>query len=72
MDSKKQIWVEIPSSGSPARDEHGSGLDETAIVFQNWRMRTGSDLENFCYLDVIIPKISKILVVIRFHRFSKW
>jgi len=69
------------------RDEHGSGLDRTgsglkpilagseldrtAIFFQNWRIRTGSDWEYFCCFNVIILKISKILVVIRFHRFAK-
>ena len=40
--------------------------------FQNWRIRTGSDSENFCYFSVIILKISKSVVVIRFHRFAKW
>ena len=40
--------------------------------FQNWWIRTGSDWENFCYFDALILKISKILVVIRFHRFAKW
>jgi len=40
--------------------------------FENWRIRTGSDWENFCYFNVIILKISKILVMIWFHRFAKW
>ena len=40
--------------------------------FQNWQTRTGSDRENFCCFDVIILKISKILVVIQFHRFAEW
>jgi len=40
--------------------------------FENWRSRTGSDWENFCCFNVIILNISKILVVIRFHRFAKW
>jgi len=37
-----------------------------------WRIRTGSDSESFCCFNVIILKISKILVVIWFHRFAKW
>jgi len=37
-----------------------------------WRIKTGSDSENFCCFNVIILKISKILVVIRFHRFANW
>jgi len=36
----------------------GSGLDRTEKIF--------------CCFNVIILKISKILVVIRFHRFAKW
>jgi len=40
--------------------------------FDNWRTRTGSDWENFCCFNVIILKISKIMVVIWFHRFAKW
>ena len=40
--------------------------------FENGRIRTGSDWEIFCCFNVIILKISKILVVIRFHRFAKW
>ena len=49
----------------------GSGLDPTAIFSkiggQDW-----IGLRTFCCFYVIIPKISKILVVIRFHRFAKW
>jgi len=44
----------------------GSGLDRTAIFFKNG----GQDwigLRKFCCFYVIILKISKILVVIRFH-----
>jgi len=40
--------------------------------FENLRIRTESDSEKFCCLNVIILKISKILVVIRIHRFAKW
>ena len=50
----------------------GTGLDRIAICFENWRIRTGSDWENFCCICVIILKISKILIVIRFYRFAKW
>ena len=49
----------------------GSGLDRTAIFFENWR--TGLDLtEKMCSFNVNILKISKILVVILFQRFAKW
>ena len=62
-----------------SRDEHGSGLkqfwlDQYCVelqFFENWRIRTGSDWENFCYFNVIILKTPKILVLIRFHRFVK-
>ena len=66
------------------RDEHGSGLDQDwsqfwpnqdwigLQFFQNWPIGTGSDRENFCCCNVIILKISKILVVIRYHRLAKW
>jgi len=40
--------------------------------FLNWWIRTGSDWENLRCFNVIILNISKILVVIRFHRFAKW
>jgi len=78
---------DLISSSREFRDEHGSGLDRTGSglkpilagqdwigqqFFQNWRIRIGSDWEIFCCFDVIIPTISKILVVIRFHRFAKW
>jgi len=39
--------------------------------FEIWRIRTGSDSENFCCFNVIILKTPKILVVIRFHNFAK-
>ena len=38
---------------------------------ENWRIRTGSDWENCCS-NVIIPKITNILVVMRFHVFARW
>jgi len=40
--------------------------------FENLRIKTGSDWENFCCFNVIILTKSKFLVVIRFHRFAKW
>jgi len=40
--------------------------------FENWRIRTGAGSENICCFNVIILKIPKILVVIRFRRFAKW
>jgi len=51
-----------------ARTRTGSDCN----FFQNWRIRTASDSENFCCFNVIILKTSKILVVIRFHRIAKW
>ena len=39
----------------------------SVFIWQRWaRIRTGSDWENFCCFNVIILKISKILVVIHF------
>jgi len=64
------------------RDEHGSGLVQDWSQFwldQDWiglqffsklADQAGSDWENFCCFNVL--KISKILVVIQFHRFAKW
>jgi len=42
-----------------------------AIFSENWRIKTGSDGENFCFFDVIILTASKNLVVMRFYRFVK-
>ena len=39
--------------------------------FENWRIRSGSDWQNFSCIYVIILNIWKILVVIRFYRFAK-
>jgi len=36
----------------------GTGSDGN--YFENWRIRTGSDRENFCCFNVIIPTISNI------------
>jgi len=67
----------------PCRDEHGSGLNGTGSGLKPILARSGLDhtakladqgwigLRNFCSFNVIILKISKILVVIRFHRFAK-
>jgi len=65
-------------------DQDGIGLDQDwgqlwpdrtgsdCIFIQNWRIRTGSHWQNFCYFIVIILKTSKIAVMIRFHWFAKW
>jgi len=49
----------------------GSGLDRTTILLkiggQDW-----IGLRKFLLVKLIIPKISKILVVVRFHKFAKW
>jgi len=68
--------------GECARDKHSQAMrdgfracmpemstDRTEAIFG--RIRTGSDWENLLFY-VIILKLSKILVVIRFHRFAKW
>ena len=67
-----------------SRDEHGSGwmspeanfwrirTGSECNFFEIWRMWNASDSEKFCCFNVIILKVSKILVVIRFHRFAKW
>jgi len=71
----QQRWARIRTGSDWIRTDaniSGTGLDRTASFFQNWRIRTGSDSENFCCFHVIILKISKILVVIQFHRFAKW
>jgi len=66
------------------RDEHGSGLDQDWSQFwpdQDWNGlqffwkladQDWIGLSKFCCFNVIILKISKILVVIRIHRFVKW
>jgi len=64
--STDQYWIRTEANFGRIR----TGSD--CNFFQNWRIRTGSDWENFCCFDVIILKILTILVVIRFHRFAKW
>jgi len=71
----------------PSRDEHGSGLDRTGsglkpilagsgldriAIFSKLAKQDGIGMRIFCCFDVIILKISKIFVVIRFHSFAKW
>ena len=64
-------------------DQDWIGLDRTEANFGRIRTRSdynfcklahqvGSDWENFCCFNEITLKISKILVVIRFHRLAKW
>jgi len=62
--STDQDWIGL--------DQDWSQFGSDCNFFQNWRIRTGSDWENFCCFNVIILKISKFLVVIGFHRFAKW
>ena len=64
------IWLGETKGQRWARDRTGSDWIRTEANFG--RMRTGSDWVNFCCFNVIILKISKILVVIPFHRFAKW
>jgi len=67
--STDQHWIGLDQDWSQFwPDQDWIGLQ----FFENWRIRTGSDWENFCRFNVIILKISKILVLNRFHRFAKW
>ena len=64
----QQRWARIRTETNFFRIR--SGLD--CNFFEKWQIRTWSDWENFCCFNVIILIISKILVVIRYHRFAKW
>jgi len=60
----QQGWAQI-------RTEAIFGQIRTGLecnFFENWRIRTGSDWENFHCFDVIILTASEILVVMRFCR----
>jgi len=62
-----------------SRDKHEPGLDRTELrseanfgqirtgsdcyFFENWRIKTGSDWEHFCCVNVIIVPASKNFVV---------
>jgi len=70
-----QRWARIRSGSDWIKTETNFGrirAGSDCNSFENWRIRTGSDWENFCCFNVIILKISKILVVIRFNWFAKW
>jgi len=64
--STDQDWIRSETNFCRIR----TGSDSN--FFENWRIKTGSGSENFCCFNVIILKISKILVIIRFHMFAKW
>jgi len=64
--STDQDWIRTEANFD--RIKTGSNCN----FFEIWQIRTGSDWENFCCFNEIILKISKILSVIRFHRFAKW
>jgi len=66
-----QRWARIRTGSGLKPILAGSGMDRTAFFF-NWRIRIGSDWEHFCCFNVTILKISKIIVMIRFHRLAKW
>ena len=71
----KQRWAWIRTGSDWIRTEANFGWIRTGSdcnFFENWRIRTGSDWESFLCFYVIILNISKLLVVIRFHRFAKW
>ena len=66
--STDQDWIGLDQDWSQFwPDQDWIGLQ----FFENWLTGLWSDWENLCF-NVIILKISKILVVIRFHRFAKW
>jgi len=68
-DDTDQDWIGLDQDWSQfLADQDWTGLQ----FFRKLRIRTGSDSENVCCFNEIILKISKILVVIRFHRFAKW
>jgi len=68
----QQIWAWI-RTGPGLKPIFGRTRTESDCnFFEKWLIRTESDSENFCCFNVIILKISKILFVIRFHRFAKW
>jgi len=81
----RHLWQVMQRySGVDSSDEHGSGLDQDWSQFwpdQDWiGLQFFPKLADqdwiglgifFCFY-VIILKISKILVVIRLHRFAKW
>ena len=70
-----QRWARIRTGSDWIRTETNFGRSRTGSdrnFFGSWRIRTGSDCENFCCFDLIILNLSKIFLVIRFHRFGKW
>ena len=67
--STDQDWIGLDQDWSQFwPDQDWIGLQ----FFENWRIRTGSDWENIWCFCVIIMNISKLLVVIRFHRIANW
>jgi len=64
--STDQYWIRTEANFGRIR----TGSD--CNFLENWRIKTGSDRENFCCFNVIILNISKILAVIRFHMFAIW
>jgi len=71
----EQRWARIRTGSDWIRTEANFGRSRSGSdcnFFQNWWIRTGSDWVNFCCFNVIILKISKVLVVIRYYRFAKW
>ena len=63
-----QRWARIRTEANFGRIRTGSDC----IFFENWRIKTGSDWQNFCCCNVVILTMSNISVVIRFYRFVKW
>jgi len=67
--STDQDWIGLDQDWRQFwQDQDWIGLQ----LFFNWRIRTGSDWANLCCFNVIILNISKLLVVIRFHRIANW
>jgi len=71
---RQQRWERVRTGSDWFRTEANFGrirIGSDCIFFENWRIRAGSDWENFCCFNVIILNISKIVGVIRFYRFVK-
>ena len=67
--STDQDWIGLDQDWSLLWPDQGwIGLQ----IFDKWQIRTESGREHFCSFNMIILIISKILLVIRFYRFSKW
>jgi len=70
-----QRWAHIRTGIGQDQDWSQFWPDRTGSdcnFFENWRIKTVSDRQNFSCICVIILNISTILVVIQFYRLAKW